>query len=311
MNLSRHIQMLILCGAVATAARAQTPPPSPEVKSVRANGVTLHYIEQGKGPPVVLVHGGLEDYRSWEPQMAGFAQNHRVVAYSRRYNYPNSDAPRLKDYSALVDAEDLAALIQKLKLGPVHLVGISYGAYTALLAAVKHPALVRSLVLCEPPLLRWLPELEGGQPLWTEFMGKVWEPTTRGFQQGDEAGLKAAIDGFGSLGYVLGPETATFATLPAEVRAGLLQNALEWKTLTQSRDAFPYVPFVAVRKIRVPTLMLSGANTLALQKVIDPKLLSLLRHGQRVILPDASHEMWSEQPDACRKAALEFIDRPK
>ena len=247
MILIRLIRTLTLCAAVASTVCAQAPPSALAIKSVRANGVTLHYIEQGKGPPVVLVHGGLEDYRSWEPQMAGFGEHHRVVAYSRRYNYPNSGAPKIDNYSALVDAEDLAALLKQLKLAPAHLVGISYGAYTALLVAVKHPELVRSLVLCEPPLLRWLPELEGGQPLFAEFMGKVWEPTTRGFQQGDEPGLKAAIDGFGSLGYALGAETASFASLPAEVRSVLLENALEWKTLTQSRDAFPDLPFAAVR----------------------------------------------------------------
>ena len=65
------------------------------------------------------------------------------------------------DYSAIVDADDLAALIRKLKLAPAHIVGVSYGAYVALFLAARHPELVRSLVLSEPPVLRWLPELGG------------------------------------------------------------------------------------------------------------------------------------------------------
>jgi non-heme chloroperoxidase len=290
-------------------SRAQTATEPMRIDAVEANGVKLHYVEHGKGVPVILVHGGLEDYRSWEPQLAAFAQRHRTIAYSRRYNYPNTGAPPRNDYSAIVDADDLAALIKILKLAPANVVGISYGAYTALLLAVRHPELVRSLVLCEPPLLRWLPELDGDQPLFAEFMSKVWEPATHGFRESDEVGLTAAIDGFGRLGYVLGPETASFGTLPPEVRSGLFENAAEWKALTQSKDAFPNVPYAAVKRLRIPTLMLSGGKTLTLQKIIDPQLAKLLRHGKRIILPNASHEMWSEEPEACGKATLEFIDQ--
>ncbi len=71
--------------------------------------------------------------------MAPFSRHYKVIAYSRRYNFPNHNFPCVPDYSAAVDAEDLAALIMRLKLGPVHVVAHSYGGYAALFLAARHP----------------------------------------------------------------------------------------------------------------------------------------------------------------------------
>src|SRR5262245_12953842 len=101
----------------------------PEVKSVFVNGDSLHYIDIGKGDPVVFVHGTLDDYRVWQMEMDTFAKNHRVIAYSRRYAYPNKQVINdSADYSVSIHAKDLAEFIRSLNLGPVHLVGHSYGA---------------------------------------------------------------------------------------------------------------------------------------------------------------------------------------
>ena len=49
------------------------------LKKVRVNGTELHYIEQGKGVAVIFVHGGLEDYRVWQPQMKAFSERYHAV----------------------------------------------------------------------------------------------------------------------------------------------------------------------------------------------------------------------------------------
>ena len=54
-------------------------------------GVELHYIEKGKGVPVIFIHGTLGDYSVWQPQLRFFAGSYRALAYSRRYNYPNTN----------------------------------------------------------------------------------------------------------------------------------------------------------------------------------------------------------------------------
>lgn len=305
--MNRVMICLVLCAVLPLPLSAQETAGQSLLKKVRVNGAQLHYVDQGKGVPVVFVHGGLEDYRAWQPQMEAFSQRHRTIAYSRRHNYPNPRVAPGTRYSAIVDAGDLAALIRNLKLAPAHVVGVSYGAYTALFLAVRHPELVRSLVLSEPPVLRWLPEVEGGKALFTDFMSKVWEPAARGFREGDEAGVKAAIDGFGEIGYSGSDEKMTFATLPPEVRSHLLENAHEWRALTMSRDAFPALPVAAVKRIRLPTLLLSGQRSLALHGVIDTQLAALLPQVERIILANATHEMWTEYPEECRNAAIAFF----
>ena len=73
---------LLLCGR----AIGQSAQPT----KIRVRGVELHYIEQGQGEPLILLHGGQGDYRSWEPQMKVLSPQFRVISYSRRYNYPTA-----------------------------------------------------------------------------------------------------------------------------------------------------------------------------------------------------------------------------
>src|SRR5260370_24808141 len=157
-------------------------------QKIRVRGVELSYIEQGKGEPLILLHGGIGDYRSWEPQIKAFSHYYRVISYSRRYNYPNDNRLTAKNHSAYAEARDLAAFIRKLKLGRVHLVGTSYGAFTALVLNVAHPELVCSLVLAEPPVLQSVRDIPNGAVVYNEFMTAVWEPAAKAFKETDDEG---------------------------------------------------------------------------------------------------------------------------
>jgi len=97
----------------------------------------------------------------WHDQLAPLAKaGFHAIADSRRYNFPNKNKAR-PGYSAIVDADDLAALIQKLHLGKVDVAGHSYGAFTALFLAVRRPELVRRVVLCKAPAVSLLAYLPG------------------------------------------------------------------------------------------------------------------------------------------------------
>ena len=149
-----------------TTANAAPPEPT----KIIVNGVELHYISVGTGEPLILLHGGQGDYRSWEPQIAALSRYYHVISYSRRYNFPNQNPQTATNHSVLVEAADLAALIKALKLKHVNLVGTSMGAATALTLAVEYPKLVRSLVLAEPPLLAWARRFPEGSALYDDFM---------------------------------------------------------------------------------------------------------------------------------------------
>src|SRR5210317_1944329 len=93
------------------------------LQKVYINSDSLHYLDVGQGEPVVFVHGGLGDYRSWAGQIDTFSVNYRVIAYSRRHAYPNKQVyTDTADYSVRPHAKDLAELIKTLDLGQVHLV---------------------------------------------------------------------------------------------------------------------------------------------------------------------------------------------
>ena len=303
--------ILVTClglGGGAGFARAADAPPALEVKVVRAGNVELHYVELGNGVPVIFVHGSVDDYRAFESQLEPLSQRYRAISYSRRYNFPNVASVPSGSHSALVEADDLASLIKALGAHPAHVVGHSYGAYTALILAMKHPELVRSLVLAEPPLLRWLPKRPGGQHLYADFMNNMWDPTGREFRLGHpEQALRITIDWFGRNGYLIEGKPAKFDALPAEVRGLIMENSLEWQALTTSSDAFPMLDRAAVKAITVPILLMSGQNTMQINKQIDTELKKLLPKAETVVIRGATHEMWAEQPDVCRARVATFL----
>ncbi len=162
--------------------------PNQEPIKILVGGVELHYIERGKGEPLILLHGGQGDFRSWQKQIDVFASGYRVISYSRRYHYPNVNPLTSTGFSALTEAADLAGFIKALGLGPVHLVGTSYGAFTALAFALDHPGLVRTMVLAEPPVLQWAKGTDRGAGLYREFMMTVHVPAGKAFASGDDEG---------------------------------------------------------------------------------------------------------------------------
>jgi non-heme chloroperoxidase len=274
---------------------------------VRVGAVSLHYREKGNGPPVVFVHGSVDDLRNFEPQLDPLSGSYRAIVYSRRYNYPNSQSMRPRNHSALVEAEDLAGLLRGLHATPAHVVGHSYGAYTALLLALNHPELVRSLTLAEPPILRWLPDLTGGRPPYDDFM-KMWTQVGGQFRKGNrEQAMRVTTDWFGKNGDRIDGKAATFDTLDPGTRQAMMANSLEWEALTTSADAFPAIDRAAVKSLRSPVLLMSGEDSLAMLKQIDGELRRLLPSADVAVIAGASHEMWAERPDECRARVMAFF----
>jgi pimeloyl-ACP methyl ester carboxylesterase len=269
------------------------------LQRVFVNGVELHYVEQGRGIPVVLLHGGLADYREWASQIDRFARHFRVVAYSRRYNFPNRNGPIPADHSALIEAADLAALLRVLDLGPSHIVGYSYGALTAFCLALDEPELVRALVLMEPPLVRWAAGQPGGDAALSDFL-VWWDSVGQAFRSGEpDRALRTSIDHFVGEG--------ALDELPAEIRRSMEDNLGDWEALTTSRDAFPMIPKDRAARLQLPVLSITAEHTDHLMRIVNDELERILPQGRRETIVKATHEMLAEQPEACAKAALRFL----
>lgn len=290
--------------AAAAASAAWAGPRDPVVRVADiGGGVRLHYVEMGQGEPVVFVHGSLSDGSYWNDQLPAFAAaGRRAIAYSRRYNWPNEN-PAIDGYSAVTDAEDLADFIHALGLGRVHVVGHSYGAFAALFLAARRPDLVRTVVLAEPPAVSLLAHVPGahaaaGRAALADIEVRMVAPMRTQFLLGDrEAGVRVFID------YVFGHPGAWDAMSPA-ARAETMKDAHEWDVMLTSGVLFPQIRPEAVRRIAAPALLLSGAKSYPFLGLIDEALMALLPNAHRIVFPSATHQMWLQEPDACRKAAL-------
>jgi pimeloyl-ACP methyl ester carboxylesterase len=261
----------------------------------------LNYIDRGQGVPVVLVHGTLGDYRTWEGQIDPFSQEYRVISYSRRYHYPNDWPANDSTFSVVVHAKDLAAFIQTLDVGPVHLVGHSFGAFISLLVARDQPKLVRSLTLVEPPVWSLLATSPEGAALLRDF--NPASGVAEAFQTGDdEKAVRQFIDN------VMGSSDA-FENLAPNVQASMMQNARELKGEVTDANLFPPFTCEDAGDVRVPTLLLNGEASPEIFVRVQDLLEDCLPNRERAILPAASHGLEYENPQSFNAVVLEFLAR--
>jgi pimeloyl-ACP methyl ester carboxylesterase len=280
------------------AAKAQSGASTePEVKSISIDGDSIHYIDIGKGDPVVFVHGALGDYRTWQAQIDAFAKNYRVIAYSRRYAWPNQQTAIDSSKHAFAShAKDLAEFLQKLNLEPVHLVGHSSGAYIALLAAIDHPELMRSLTLGEPPVMPLLPP---PSPNDVNPFAEAAEAFANDEQE-------KAVNYF--LSVVTG-DSSYFSRLSQSDRELMMMNTQEAKANITVENIMPPVTCDDLKKINCPVLLLGGGKSPSFYSLIINKMEPCLSNKEKATLPNTSHGLEYENPSEFNKVVLGFIDK--
>jgi pimeloyl-ACP methyl ester carboxylesterase len=284
---------------------------------IELNGATLAYRESGRGiPPMVLVHANISDMRSWEPIEPMLARHFRVINYSRRYAYPNLPIGVGIDDTLSQHADDLISLIERVRLGKVHLVGNSSGAFVCLLVARRRPDLVRTLTLEEPPVvsmfLRSLPPKLGeafklmfASPFTffelLKFGIGVIAPATKAFQNGNDG---AALNYFAS--GVLGE--AAHAKITAARRQQMIDNVRAHRAALLGAGLPVFTPRHAAA-IGVPTQLLCGSDTPAFQQRINQRLAELIPGAQNIHIPNASHFVHEDNPAAVADVILNFCQR--
>ena len=151
--------LLLLALAVSAPASAQTAPPKPAAKPAPAvkygdnaaagrtfvhDGVRLYFEVYGTGEPLLLVHGNGGSIADMRAQIAHFRRRYQVIAMDSRDQGKSADSPDKITYEKMTD--DLAALIDHLKLGPVNVLGWSDGGIEGLLLGIRHPQKVKKIV---------------------------------------------------------------------------------------------------------------------------------------------------------------------
>jgi len=124
----------------------------------RVDGTYLPYVDEGNGRPVVLVHGGMSDHRIWDDHRPIIASRYRVIAPTLRYYRTSPWSDDGRNFAVQTHADDLATFIRMLDLGPVGVVGWSYGAVIGLAMAVLRfgiidfPSALAATTSCAGPI---------------------------------------------------------------------------------------------------------------------------------------------------------------
>jgi pimeloyl-ACP methyl ester carboxylesterase len=299
-----------------TTGLAPTADPFAPAQTAALNdGTSLAYRELGEGEPVVFVHGSASDLRTWERQLPAIGTAYRAIAYSRRYAHPNEDIEPGVDDQMLPHVEDLVAFLGAIDASPAHLVGNSWGAFICLLTAIRHPEVVRSLVLEEPPVLSLFvstpPRPTELLPLFVRrprtalailrFGAGTIAPTQRAFRRGDD---EEAMHRFAS--GVLGKEA--YEQVPPERVQQMRENLNAFRAQLLGAG-FPPLSEDGVRTVVASTLLLTGERSPAVLRRLSDRLHELLPNSQRVEIAAASHRMHEEQPGAVNVAILGALAR--
>lgn len=273
----------------------------------------LAVVERGSGFQVVLVHGSVSDLRTWEGLLAPLAQDYRVLAYSRRYAWPNAPIADGMPDPIVSHVEDLAGLIRS-RGAKAHVVGHSWGGLIALLTAIRYPDLVGKLVLMEPPAFSvFMPLPPRPGPALRLFatrprvafhvlrfgaMGMA--PAQAAFRRRD---TEAAIRAFGRA--ILGKER--FEGLSASRMAQVRDNIASERAQALHTELADITAAEVVR-VAQPVLLLGAEESPALFRLTLDRLGGLLPRAEQATIGGASHIMHEDNPAATNAAILSFLE---
>ncbi|MEW2578898.1 alpha/beta fold hydrolase [Streptomyces syringium] len=262
-----------------------------DLRTFESHDGPLAYRDTGSGQPLVLLHAGFLDHTMWDDQIPALARHHRVIAPDARGHGWSANAS-----GPFRQADDVAALLRHLAVGPAVLVGVSMGANIAVDTTVEHPGLVRALVV------------SGGGT--TAGPGDPWTDALRAAQ--------FAALGAGDIGGWLDTFTLSAAgphRTPDDVHPHVVRRLREMagRTLAKHTAGEPDftvpVPDTAtrVKEISVPVLALNGALDASDLIGMAEHVAGAATDGRVTAVEGAGHFPNMEQPDAFNQALEEFL----
>jgi pimeloyl-ACP methyl ester carboxylesterase len=255
-------------------------------KFYSVNGARLYVESFGQGRPILFLHGGLMFFDSaYAKQRDYFQAGHQVVGIDQRGHGHSPDGPWQLSYQLMAD--DTAAVIQSLKIGPVDVVGHSDGGNIALLLARDHPELVHRLIISGANL-RGLPpqKLEARRQL-------------------SAAQLEERVE---KLAAILPPSFRTDygAVSPDGVDHWMAMVTKCYWLWAQSIVIDPD----DLKKIQSPVLVVAGDHDLTpIEETTE--IFRGLPHGQLLLVPGTGHGTYQDRPKLMNLAIQEFLDQPE
>jgi pimeloyl-ACP methyl ester carboxylesterase len=140
----------------------------PQTGYAPVNDIELYYEIHGEGEPLVLLHGGVGASEMFGANLQELAKSRQVIAVHLQAHGRTADVDRTMGYEAMAD--DIAALIGHLGFERSDVMGYSLGGGVSLQTAIRHPEVVRKLVLVSSPFKRegWYPEVLAGMQMGPE-----------------------------------------------------------------------------------------------------------------------------------------------
>lgn len=253
---------------------------------VDVHGARLYVETSGHGRPILFLHGGATFYDDNYPhQRHDFAPSHMLIGIDQRSHGHSPDGPWELSYQMMAD--DTAAVLQSLALGPVDVVGHSDGGNVALILARDYPQLVRRVVVSGANLRS----------------GLTAEQAAERRSLSAEA-LRAKLEELS-------------AKIPARFRESYGRVSPDgpghWMTLLRKSFFMWIEPVVLetsdLKRIAAPVLVIAGDHDFT--SVEDTAEIARgLPHGELFVVPGTGHDTMGTRPDLVDLAIREFIDSP-
>jgi len=274
-------------------AQGATGPPKVSIERgvAEISGARLYYELAGSGDPVVLIHGGWGDVRYWDEQFAVLARRYRVLRYDVRGHGQSSVPVGGVPYS---DHQDLANLLDHLRIRNEHLVGFSMGSRIAVDYVLTYPGRSRSLVVVGPVVSGYTsPQVEA-------FASH--HPKIRAVLKAK--GRKAAVDYTVD---VLFAGTAGDAGTVSRIRA-IVNDYPFWNYEHESPRRLMSANS-RLAEVRIPMFVLTSQRDVPYCQETAHRLATVVSGAEKAVLPTAGHFMMLEQPEGFNRLLSDFLSR--